>query len=314
MVYGIIALALLALSVKGYCGKKISCYASSTGDALLFNLLRMLFCIAIGVLFVFFEGAQGSLFPEWQMIVISALSGFANAAFLVGWLLAVQKNSMVLVDVGLTMGSLIPAILCACFFGEAISIPKMLGFALILGATVILAGGKPKTDSKRSASGLILLIFAAIGDGMSGFTQQLYKQFYTESGTLTHDVFYPKSVFHVYTFFFAAVVLFLFFAVTAFLNRRSEAENLPTQKAHLSFGVVLHILIMAICLFAANYLQTVATADFGMPSQVLYPIIKGGCLVTVTFTAMLFFGEKITRRSLLGSAVAMLGIVSMSLL
>ena len=51
-----------------------------------------------------------------------------------------------------------------------------------------------------------------------------------------------------------------------------------------------------------------------MPSQVLYPIIKGGCLITVTFTAMLFFGERITRRSLLGSAVAMLGIVSMSLL
>ena len=314
MVYGIIALALLALSVKGYCGKRISCYASSTADALLFNLLRMVFCIAIGVLFVFFEGAQGSLLPEWQMLLICALSGLANAAFLVGWLLAIQKNSMVLVDVGLTMGSLLPAVLCACFFGEAISIPKMLGFAMILGATVILAGGKPKTASQSSASGLILLVFAAIGDGVSGFAQQLYKQFYTEAGALTHNVFYPKSVFHVYTFFFAAVALLLFWAGTLIRNRKTNEKGTRATKAHLSIGIVLHILTMAICLFAANYLQTVATADLGMPSQVLYPIIKGGCLITVTFTAMLFFGERITRRSLLGSAVAMLGIVSMSLL
>ena len=64
----------------------------------------------------------------------------------------------------------------------------------------------------------------------------------------------------------------------------------------------------------ANYLQTMATNDYAMPSQVLYPIIKGGCLVTVNLTAMLFFGERITARSVIGSSVAIIGIVCMSVL
>ena len=71
---------------------------------------------------------------------------------------------------------------------------------------------------------------------------------------------------------------------------------------------------MAICLFAANYFQTVATNDYGMSSQMLYPIIKGGCLITVNFTAALCFGEKLTLRCVLGSLVALAGIISMSVL
>ena len=78
-------------------------------------------------------------------------------------------------------------------------------------------------------------------------------------------------------------------------------------------NILLHIFVMAICLFAANYFQTVATNDYGMSSQMLYPIIKGGCLITVNFTAMLFFGEKMTVRSVCGSLIALVGIVCMSI-
>ena len=84
--------------------------------------------------------------------------------------------------------------------------------------------------------------------------------------------------------------------------------------ASLTPSVLLIIFVMAVCLFASNYLQTVATNDYGIPSQVLYPMIKGGCLVTVNFTAMLFFGERITRRSAMGSLIALIGIVCMSIL
>ncbi|MBR3704621.1 MAG: hypothetical protein IKM11_03945, partial [Oscillospiraceae bacterium] len=77
-------------------------------------------------------------------------------------------------------------------------------------------------------------------------------------------------------------------------------------------GPMPYIVIMAISMFAATYFQTVATGDFGMSSQVLYPLIKGGCLITFNVTAMVFFGEKVTRRSLIGSAVALVGIVVMN--
>ncbi|MBR5447119.1 MAG: hypothetical protein IKV40_01715 [Clostridia bacterium] len=80
----------------------------------------------------------------------------------------------------------------------------------------------------------------------------------------------------------------------------------------LPISVTVHILIMAVCMFAANYFQTVAITDLEVPSQVLYPVIKGGCLVTVNFTAMIFFGEKITVRSVCGSLVAIAGMICMN--
>lgn len=313
MVYGIVALALLSLTVKGYCGKRTSCYVKNTGDSFSFNLLRMLFCTLIGAIFVFAEGSQDFLLIETRMLWICFLAGVSNASFLVGWLLAIQKNSMVSVDVSLTLGSIIPAVLCACFFGEEISLFKMLGFAMILAATVILAGHSKKTAG-GGLIGILLLIFAAVGDGMSGFAQQLYRQYYTEAGSLAHGVYYPKTVYHLYTYIFAAVILLaVLLGYRALTARKSMAEE-KRESLSIPPRVVLHIFIMAVCLFAANYLQTVATNDYGLSSQVLYPIIKGGCLITVNFTAMIFFGEKITPRSILGSFVAACGIVSMSIL
>ena len=77
---------------------------------------------------------------------------------------------------------------------------------------------------------------------------------------------------------------------------------------------IIHIAVMAICLFAASYFQTAATGDYGMDPQILYPVIKGGCIITVNFTAMIFFNEKMTWRSIVGSLVALGGIIVMNVL
>ncbi len=314
MVYVIVAIALLCLTIKGYCGKKTSIFVKDTEDSFRFNLLRMLFCICFGAAFVFAEGSQFFLSISGGMAWICSLAGVSNAAVLVGWLLAIQKNSMVLVDVGLMFGSLIPAVLCALFFGEEISLLKMLGFAMILSATIILAGHNKKVCD-GGFIGILILVFTSVADGMAGFSQQLYKQYYTESGMLNRGVFYPKSVYHFYTYVFAAIVLLAVIICYRIITyKRSVATGIKRDGFSLPLKVVLHILVMAICLFGANYLQTVATNDFKMPSQVLYPIIKGGCLITVNFTALIFFGEKISLRSILGSFVALGGIISTSIL
>ena len=228
MVYVIVFAALLFLTVKGYCGKRTSDSMRNTGDSYLFNLLRMIFCIFIGIALVFIEGAHTNLLVEAKMLWICILSGAANAALLIGWILAVRRNSLVSVDVSLTVGSILPAILCFFFFGEEISIPKMIGFALIVVATAVMAG-KSKGDSKGGFIGLILLLIAAVGDGMSSFSQQLYKQFYTETGTLTHGVFYPKTVFHFYTYVFAALVLFIFYVGYRVVTSKKKEVSLRDQ-------------------------------------------------------------------------------------
>ena len=160
--------------------------------------------------------------------------------------------------------------------------------------------------------------FGAVGDGVTGFSQQLYKHCYTEAGSIA-KTYYPKTVFHFYTYVFAALVLLVLFVIYHVQEKRlcgtvcTENTRTP-EKPAVSLRAVVHIFVMAVCLFAANYLQTVATNDLGLSSQMLYPILKGGCLITVNFTAMIFFGERITKRSVIGSLVALFGIVIMSVL
>ena len=248
------------------------------------------------------------------MLGICLLAGLSNALFLVAWLTAIQKNTMVSMDVGMTMGSLLPAVLCACLFGEAIAPAKLLGFALILAATAILAGRSKKAE-KGSLLGILLLILATVGDGMTGAVQQLYRQYYSESGDFTHGVIYPKTVYHFYTYVFSALILIIVWIVFRLLTKkRDEAEEDPRLLPKIPVKVVGYIFIMAVCMFTANYLQTVATNNFGMSSQVLYPILKGGCLITVNFVAAIFFGERVTVRTVLGSATALGGMILMNVL
>lgn len=310
MVYGIVGLELLCNALKGYCGKRVSSRTADMNDSFLFSLLRMLFCILIGAVMVFAENAQRYLAVDAGMLAICVLAGLANAAFLVGWLLAVQKNTMVSVGVGLTFGSLIPSVLCALLFGDEFSPTKMFGFALIVLATVILSGSEQR--KKRSVSAILLLLLAAVGDGIISFAQQLYRRYYTDASAFTRCV-YPKTVYHFYTYAFTAVIL-----LAALLLYRLHSTRKSGRSAKPLFSapprVVMYIFVMAMCLFAANYLQTVATNDYGISSQVLYPFIKGGDLVTINFVAMIFFGEKITLRSVLGLVIALGGLVTINVL
>lgn len=317
MVYLFVFLTLFSLTVKGYCGKKVGVFATSPDTPFLFNLVRILLCVLIGGVMVLLDGAQSLLLAEEKMLLICALSGISNAAFLVFWLFAIQKNSLVTVDVTLTLGSILPAILCALFFGEAISLPKMIGFGLIILASFILSSYNKQTMGSHGIVGGILLFFAMLGDGMTSFSQQLYRQYYTEGGLFSTDVVYPKSVFHFYSYIFSAIALATVLAIFVTCQHKKRSETAPNFWKYTRVALAKpfpYIVVMAVCLFAGNYFQTVATSDYGMSSQILYPVIKGGCLITVTFTAMLFFGERPTRRSLLGSSVALVGIVLMNII
>jgi len=316
MVYLIVLLALIFLSIKGFCGKKTSTCIQQTGDAFRFNILRMLLCMLIGVVVVFLEGAQDSLRIDGGMLAICLLAGICNAMFLVGWILAIRKNSMVTMDVALTLGSILPAVLCAMLFGEPISLTKMIGFAMILLAAGILAGYNKNTKGNPGVGGVILVIVASVGEGLVSFTQQLYKQFYTADGTRAGENLYPKSIYNFYIYVFAALALILcliaYDAYNHFKNPTKRWKNEMKTAMRVLMGPLPYIIVMAISMFAATYFQTVATGDYGMSSQVLYPLIKGGCLITVNITAMLFFGEKMTKRSVLGSAVALIGVIVMN--
>ena len=318
MGYLFLVITLILFSVKGFCGKKTSNDIVLPTDPILFNALRMLLCIVIGFLMILLDNALPQMAVQPMMLLLTFFAGAANVAFLIGWILAVRRIPLVTMDVALTIGSLLPAVLCLILFGETISVPKMIGFGLIMVATVVLSGYSGSGGKRAGFLGAALAVIATLGEGLSSFCQQLYKQYFTVDGSRFCGTAYANSVYQFYTYVFAAALLAIIFAAVAILRYKKQEEKVKTQYVCRLFASCkrpfLYIVIMAICLFAGNYLQTAATVTYGLSPQVLYPVIKGGCLVTVTITAMLFFNEKPTRRSIIGSLIALSGSVLMSVL
>lgn len=309
MAYLCLTLALLALGIKGYCGKKTSLYVRVTEDSLLFTLTRLILCALIGALVLVLGG--GSFAADGRMLAICALSGISSAIQLASWMVAVGCCTMVTLDVSATLGSLLPAILGTVIFGDTFSLPKMLGFALIMIAMPILAGHSTKTKGKMGLLGAAALVVLGVSDGIFGFGQQLYVRYYTEGGSLATGVVYPKAVFNFYIYIFGAAALLVLWLILA--ARRHKTDKTAFSLVGLTKPLP-YIAVMAACLFIATFLQTACTGDYGMPSQVLYPAIRGGCLVIGFLLGAIFFGERVTARSVLGASTALFGVVLLNVL
>ena len=86
---------------------------------MLSNLIRMLFCIPIGLLFVLFDGGFSKLLITQEVFWCVLLSGIATSAFIVSWLLAVQKSAYTAMDAFLSMGILVPILFWVFFTKKA---------------------------------------------------------------------------------------------------------------------------------------------------------------------------------------------------
>lgn len=299
--------ALLAGACKGFCGKKTSGMVREFGDAVRFNGIRFLFCIFIGLALVLVSGTRWQLTQlDGRILLLGIFAGAANAGFVVSWLLAVRKNAYMTVDVVLTLGSLLPAVLCALIFDEPISGRKLIGFGLILAAVVVMAGYNRSVKSSTTVGGVMLMVLSACAEGLVNFSQQIYKY--------TCESEYSAAVYNLLGYFFAALTLAILSAALLLRKKAKQAGgDTAVQQTDSTEGgmrkALPYIVLMAACLFANSYFQTLATTAGGMSSQMLYPIMRGGGLILSTLMAAAFFGERITVRSVCGIAVSFLGIL-----
>lgn len=332
MEYLFIAGVLIAMQVKGYFGRKTSGLLQQTGDAVLFNFVRAVLCVLIGIVPITIEAYKGLFRIDGKMLAICLLGGTANAINLVFWILAARRNSYAVIDVVLALGSIIPVLLCAVFFGESISWLKMIGFGLIVSAVVIMAlpnyGFTDKKKAKKEGYdahkrkevtflGISLVVITAVFDGFLNFSQQVYKQNFTAGGLFTSSVTYPKSVFNFYLYLFSCLVLFVIYILFFLIEKSKEDKSLKTVarcKAKFVLKTLPYSIVMALCLYLVTYFQMIAANEYNVPSQILYPIIKGGSLVLANFMSVIFFGEKLTVRRIVGMSVALVGIVIMNVI
>lgn len=297
MGYLFVAIAVLAGATKGFCGKKISGFTAAPRSAAFSNAIRMVLCIVIGFFFVMFDGGIGSLAVNGRVMLISLLAGVGTSLFVITWLLAVRRGAYMLVDIFLTVGVVIPMVLSAIFYNEKIGLFEVIGFLLLTTAAVILCGYSSSVKSKLRVGDILLLSLSGIANGLVSFSQKMF----TNSGSNT-----PASTYNFYIYVFSAVVLILFFA----FSKGNEKEKINYKE--LLGKVFFFVLIMAICLFANSYFNTLA-ANYLDAAQ-LYPLTQGAGLVLSTVMSAVFFGEKIRPRLIVGVVIAFAGLLTINLL
>ena len=181
MGYLFLAIALLAGSAKGFCGKRVSRYTATYSDAAFINSLRMVFCAVIGAAIMLIGNGAALSQPTARLILISLLSGASTAAFVILWLVSVKTGAYVMLDVFLMLGVGVTVALCFAFLGEPIRITQVIGFVILVAAAFVMLSYNGSLKGKTSPLKFILLIGCGVANGLTDFSQKLFSK--TVSGS-----------------------------------------------------------------------------------------------------------------------------------
>ena len=298
--YLFVAGALAAGITKGYCGKKTSGVIRSTRATLLFNAVRMLLCIPIGLLFVLYAGAAGALLPDKITLLVSALSGVSTALFVVTWIGCVRWGAYMMVDVFVTLGIILPMFLSAVCFGEQIRTVHLFGLVLLIFAAYMMCTYHKKLSDqpvKIEMRQYLLLLMCGASNGITQFSQKWFRY------ACDADI----SIFNFYTYIIAAAVLFL--CVIFCTQTTSQAEKVSAASMR---RLAVYVLLMSVCIFLHSYCSTAAAGH--LPSYQLYPLMQGSALILSMLMSAICFGERITVRSIIGIVSAFAAMLCINLL
>ncbi len=292
--------ALLVGVTKGYCGKKTSGTVTTLPGTMLFNAVRMLICIPIGFLCVLIYTGSPILAIDGKTLLISVLSGAATSCFVVSWIACVRKGAYMMVDVFLTLGVIVPVVLCRIFFHEAVRWNQLLGILLlVIAAYIMCTYNKSIGKEKIRPSSILLLTFCGAANGLTSFSQKWFRY---ES---TADV----SLFNFYTYIFSAVILIVCW-MTVRVAHPGETGGTIGKKDLIRLGG--YVTVMSLCLFLHSLFSTMAAGY--LTSSQLYPLMQGGSLVLSMLMSAVFFGEKINLRCVTGIAITFAALLCINLL
>ena len=244
----------------------------------------------------------GNFFPQTSVttILCALLSGVATSAFIVSWIISIQRGAFVTTDVFLTLGVGLTIALSAAFLGEKVKITQILGFIILIIAAYVICSYNISIKGKMSFGSFMLLLVCGASNGLADFAQKIFvKKVEGESA----------AAFNFYSYVFSATTLFIIYLVFRAYKKSEEKSVFSTPQAK---KVILHVSLMAVLLFVTSYFKTLAAHE--LDAAVLYPLNQGATLILSMTLAAVCFKEKITVRSLVGISLTFVALVIINLL
>ncbi len=299
MGYLFLCLAVLAGATKGFCGKKTSGAVTRSSDTMLVNVLRMLLCVVIGFGTIAAGGNTELLKINSNVLWISMLSGVSTALFVVLWLISVKKSAYMMLDVFMTLGTIIPITACSLLYKEAIKLNQIIGLVILVFAVLIMCSYNNSVKEKMKVSSFLILVLCGVANGIADFSQKLFVK--TESSATI-------EVFNFYTYVFAGAFLLLCYIISV---KKLDKENLSYVADKIK-SVFFYIIIMSVCLFLYSYFKLLAANT--LSAAQLYPLSQGLAMIVSTVMSAVFFKEKLNAKCIIGIVIAFVGLIFINVL
>lgn len=260
----------------------------------------------VAALMLLFWGSFGT--ASAFTITLAIAFGLVTAFQSVTNMLALEFGPLSYTTVIISFSTLISALSGVLLFDESLGILQIVGILFML-VSFVFATEKKSDEKKTSPKWLCFCLAAFFSTGAIGVMQKVH-----QSSAYSEEL----NAFLVISFSVCATAS----AVTAFAvhsaeNRSSKAaegnedeantRKLPRRKLFLILTAVM--VLSGVCIAVNNKLNLYLSGV--MDSAVFFPIVNGGGLILTSLAAIIIFGERLSKKQLVGLCC---GIISILLL
>lgn len=276
MIY--LLLALLCSAMITVCMRLCEKYRKNPTSMLAMNYAM---CTMLSMVY----SGQLTLLPKTDGLSVTLVLGIISGGLFLGSFLLLQwnvsRNGVALPATFMKLGVLVPTLLSALVFGEALTVPRILGVVVAVAAILLM---QDKGEKGSSIAGLVLLLLSG---GFADFMSKLYEELGTQS---------LKDYYLLYTFLVALIL-----CVALCLLRK---QSLCCYDA--LFGLLIGI---------PNYFSTrfLLLSLNQLPAVVVYPTFSAGTIVLVSLAGMLLFNEKLKGRKWMALGIILAALVLLNL-
>lgn len=225
-----------------------------------------------------------------NVIRYAVFFGLFSASFQIFYALSLKTGPFSISCMLINLNMIIPAVFSIIFFGEKLTLIKVVGFLLCLLAMFL----NTKSDGKKiNLKWIFCVMLAFISTGSLSVVQKIYaKSVY--AGDLSQFIFFG--------YFTAFLITFI---VSFVQKKRQQEMNFKPTKNN-----IILILIIVICLGAFQYFNTLANSF--IDAIVLNPSVCGLSTIFLTLSGRIIFREKFTPNQLwsIGIGVAAILLIS----
>ena len=285
MYYGLIILAVVMFGVNFALN---DVYRKHRGSIVKASLEFTLFGSLVGIIVLFaFNGLVLEITPfALMMSLVSALNGFAFS--FCGFKALGSINLSLYSLFSMLGGMLLPFVQGIVFYGEDITLPKVLCFLFICAALVLTV------EKGEKRNGMIYYVGIFVLNGMSGVITKLY-----------NAAPYAKASAAGYSILSASWSILISGALLLFLFRKKKEEKSLSLKSVgvAALGGSINRVANFILVLSLNHVE----------NSVQYPMVTGG--VMIVSTLICFFGKnKPKKKEIISVALAFIGLLILFLL